>query len=447
MISIYRTILFWMIVLASLPAMAQIDDSAWSQFESLLLPKAPQGRRIAIGQARDLHNQAKYRAYILHLEPFLSVEHIHDTKAVLDKQPFAPNVSIQFTNAGAKIFEDFTASHVRHRLAIVLEGQVQAAPVIMERISGGRAIITLGGMRPHAEMKKEAEQLALVLRSGDLPTSLSILEETASPAGTLLFLEYSLQTVVERQADSIAASFQKALSKNSIPFEYVRRIPCTSTIEIKLARQKDTQNILNWVKDPPFELLANSLATDPTTLKLDFSPEHLEKVRLATEQEVITTLKRRLHDTDAEDVSIKSIKDKKIEVVVPPRPDLNAVKSILTRSGQLEFVEIDDKNDYFKKLKDDFPAGIGADTYIYNGPKNLPVVDFYILAEKDKLHDYLMNVPEIEKWLATREIDRTTVKKIVDLARSNKGYCNRKMIRKWIIEAWQTKSFKKGNTK
>ncbi|MBW1871433.1 MAG: hypothetical protein JRJ19_05175, partial [Deltaproteobacteria bacterium] len=116
MISIWRTALFWMIVLASLPATAQIDESAWSQFENLLLAKAPKGRRIAIGKIGNLPDQTKYRTYILHLEPFLSVEHIQDTKAVLDKQTFAPNVSIQFTNAGAKIFEEFTASHVRQRV-------------------------------------------------------------------------------------------------------------------------------------------------------------------------------------------------------------------------------------------------------------------------------------------------------------------------------------------
>ena len=272
MISIWRTALFSMIMVASLPATAQINESAWSHFENLLLAKAPQGRRIAIGQTRNLPNQIKYRTYILHLQPFLSVEHIQDTKVVLDKQNFMPNVSIQFTDAGAKIFEDFTASHVKQRVAIVLEGQVQSAPVIMDRISGGRALVTLGGMRPHAEMKQEAEQLALVLRSGDLPARLEILEETASPAGTRLLLEYSLQAVVERQADSIAASFHEALSKNSIPFEHVRRVPGTATLEIKLARQKDTRNMLGWVKDPPFELLAKSLASDPTTVMLDFSP-------------------------------------------------------------------------------------------------------------------------------------------------------------------------------
>jgi preprotein translocase subunit SecD len=445
MISIWRTALFSMIMITSLPA--QIDEAAWSQFENLLLAKAPQGRRIAVGQLRNLPNQTKYRTYILHQQPCLSVEHVRDAKVVMDKQHFMPNVSIEFTEAGAKIFEDFTASHVGSRVAIVLEGQVQSAPVIKERIPGGRALITLGNMRAHADMKQEAEQLALVLRSGDLPAHLKILEETASPTGTRLTLEYSLQAVVERQADSIAASFENALKKNSIPFERVRRNPGTAMIEIKLARLKDTQNILGWVKDPPFELLASNPATDPTTVVLEFRPEQLEKIRLATEQTVMNTLKRRLYDADAEDVTIKLVKEQKLVVVVPPRPDLNAIKSILTRSGHLEFVEVDDKNDYFKKLKDNLPLGVSSDTYGYQGPDNLPVVEHYILAEKDKLLDYLMNVPKIKIWLAVHEIDKVTSKKIIDLVRSNKAYAKRKLIRKWLTGVSQTISLEKGNIK
>ena len=52
------------------------------------------------------------------------------------------------------------------RMAIVLEDVVDSAPVINEPITGGNASITMGGNRTRDESVKDANQLALVLKSG-----------------------------------------------------------------------------------------------------------------------------------------------------------------------------------------------------------------------------------------------------------------------------------------
>jgi preprotein translocase subunit SecD len=54
-------------------------------------------------------------------------------------------------------------------MAIVLDDRVASAPVIQQRIGGGRAQITLGGFRQYNEMLNEANQLTIVLRAGALP--------------------------------------------------------------------------------------------------------------------------------------------------------------------------------------------------------------------------------------------------------------------------------------
>ena len=53
-----------------------------------------------------------------------------------------PHVSISFDRTGGKIFDRVTAENVQKRMAIILDDTVYSAPVIQERISGGRAQIT-----------------------------------------------------------------------------------------------------------------------------------------------------------------------------------------------------------------------------------------------------------------------------------------------------------------
>ena len=83
-----------------------------------------------------------------------------------------PHVSIEFDRKGARIFEQITEENVKKRLAIVLDNRVQTAPVIQEKISGGKAQIT------GDYTIEEARDLAIVLRAGALPAPVKILQET-----------------------------------------------------------------------------------------------------------------------------------------------------------------------------------------------------------------------------------------------------------------------------
>jgi preprotein translocase subunit SecD len=89
----------------------------------------------------------------------------------------SPYVAITLDSRGARIFERVTSENVGRQLAIVLDGKVQSAPVIRERIGGGRAVIS-GNFT-----LDEARDLAIVLRAGALPAPVSIAEErTVGPS-------------------------------------------------------------------------------------------------------------------------------------------------------------------------------------------------------------------------------------------------------------------------
>ena len=102
---------------------------------------------------------------------------ITDARVQIDQQYNEPYVSMEFNSTGARLFERATGENVGKRMAIVLDGVVQSAPVIRERIGGGRAQIT------GRFSMNEASDLAISLRSGSLPAPVKILERrTVGPS-------------------------------------------------------------------------------------------------------------------------------------------------------------------------------------------------------------------------------------------------------------------------
>ena len=84
-----------------------------------------------------------------------------------------PAVSFSLTAEGAQRFSRLTEANVGKLLAIVLDGRIVSAPQIHSRIADSGQIT--GG--PTGFNPKEAEELALVLRSGALPASMKTEQE------------------------------------------------------------------------------------------------------------------------------------------------------------------------------------------------------------------------------------------------------------------------------
>lgn len=107
---------------------------------------------------------------VLDKDVLLTGENVANARPGFD-QFNQPYVTLTFNNRGAAIFERVTSENVGKRLAIVLDGKVYSAPVIQEKIAGGRASIS------GQFTTEEAQDLALILRAGSLPAPVTILEE------------------------------------------------------------------------------------------------------------------------------------------------------------------------------------------------------------------------------------------------------------------------------
>lgn len=122
-------------------------------------------------------HQSSESQIVLKDRTLMTGEYISNAEVRIDHQYNQPYVSLEFEPQGARIFERITGENVKKRMAIVLDGTVYSAPVIQERIGGGKASIT------GSFTMEEARDLAIVLRAGALPAPVKILEQrTVGPS-------------------------------------------------------------------------------------------------------------------------------------------------------------------------------------------------------------------------------------------------------------------------
>ncbi len=115
------------------------------------------------------------RQYLVNKKVELSGDLLTDAQATFDQAQ--PVVSFKFNNMGGRKFAQITSENVGKPFAVVLDDKVITAPRINQAILGGSGIIT-GGFTV-----QEAQELALLLRSGALPAPITIVEErTVGPS-------------------------------------------------------------------------------------------------------------------------------------------------------------------------------------------------------------------------------------------------------------------------
>ncbi len=117
--------------------------------------------------------QVGWRTLYLYGRSELTGDYITDASTGQDQQNFGQYyVMLSFSPAGADRFEEVTGANVDRRFAIILDDIVDSAPVIKQKIGGGRATITMGAGDPEKQLH-DAKQLELVLRSGALPAPIT----------------------------------------------------------------------------------------------------------------------------------------------------------------------------------------------------------------------------------------------------------------------------------
>ena len=139
--------------------------------------KMPEGDQILFERIIEKDSGQEWLApYLVKKRVMLAGDVLSDARVSIG-QFNEPYVSVTFDAKGAREFDRITGENVKKRMAIVLDNTIYSAPVIQERISGGRAQIT------GTFSMEEANNLAIVLRAGALPAPLKIIQDlTVGPS-------------------------------------------------------------------------------------------------------------------------------------------------------------------------------------------------------------------------------------------------------------------------
>jgi preprotein translocase subunit SecD len=108
--------------------------------------------------------------YVLHSPVLLTGERITDAGPTQGSTSFDVVVGLNFDTQGRRKFAEITGNHIGERLAILLDGTVQSAPVIRDKIVGGAVIegnFTF----------EEANYLSNILKAGAFPVGVRVAEE------------------------------------------------------------------------------------------------------------------------------------------------------------------------------------------------------------------------------------------------------------------------------
>lgn len=118
--------------------------------------------------------------YVVNAEPLMTGDVIENASVDRD-QLGKPLVQMDFTGEGGDIFEQVTEQLAAEgqitgtvqQMAIVLDGEVQSAPSVQKKITGGSAVIEYSGSVNITEI----ENTVLVLQTGALPVELKTIDK------------------------------------------------------------------------------------------------------------------------------------------------------------------------------------------------------------------------------------------------------------------------------
>jgi preprotein translocase subunit SecD len=150
-----------------------IDDNAvLPMLQALAATDTPSLVRVPVNTPEQICRRFQPQCLPVFKRVVVGGEDLDDAKATFEQQQGGrPIISFTFNAAGGRAFCAATRANVNKRLAIQLDNEIISAPVVQSPICGGSGIIT------GSFTTQQTQEQALLLRSGALPATLSIIEE------------------------------------------------------------------------------------------------------------------------------------------------------------------------------------------------------------------------------------------------------------------------------
>ncbi len=110
-----------------------------------------------------------YKLFLLKEEVVLGNKDVAEVSAIPNEQDNF-DISISFTDAASKIWQELTGNNTGNAIAIMVDGHVYSAPVVKEEMSGGKCLIS-GNFN-----EQEAKLLVSIMGNEALPLDFKLVE-------------------------------------------------------------------------------------------------------------------------------------------------------------------------------------------------------------------------------------------------------------------------------
>jgi protein-export membrane protein SecD len=134
-----------------------------------VMPEPARGEPPA--HAEILLGRGDRKPYLVHKRAVLTGRDLVEVQAAVDQYTNLPVIALKFNANGARQFARVTQENVQKPFAIVLDNEVLSAPIIRDPILGG--VVQISGLFT----SQQANDMALLMRSGELPGKLTLLEQ------------------------------------------------------------------------------------------------------------------------------------------------------------------------------------------------------------------------------------------------------------------------------
>lgn len=153
----------------------EISDVIETQFGYHLIYKTAERPLVRYNVSRILIKKKKATDILPPPEPWkkteLTGEHLKKAQVQFDPNTGEAQVGLEFDSEGKDIFADITERNIGKQVAIFLDGRAISTPVVQDKISDGRAVIT-GNFSID-----EAKLLARRLNAGALPVPIKLINQ------------------------------------------------------------------------------------------------------------------------------------------------------------------------------------------------------------------------------------------------------------------------------
>lgn len=146
-------------------AIRLIGETPFLEFKETRIPEETKN----ILAAQDKGESVSEDPYFIPSE--LNGRYLKRAELQFDATTNAPLISVEFNNEGADLFEKITERNIDRPLGIYLDGVLLSAPMVREKISGGKAQIT------GQFTIKEARDLVRRLNAGALPVPITLVNQ------------------------------------------------------------------------------------------------------------------------------------------------------------------------------------------------------------------------------------------------------------------------------